>query len=69
MTIKGKFEEMKEHHEGRKEYRHELREERKLEHELKHDAKEEIKQSNGTIYAILNFDYVKPFNEVMEELK
>ena len=33
------------------------------------DAKEEIKQSNGTIYAILNFDYVKPFNEVMEELK
>ena len=38
MTIRDKFEEMKEHHEGRKEYRHELREERKLERELKHDA-------------------------------
>lgn len=44
MTIRDKFEEMKEHHEGRKEYRHELREERKLEHELKHEAKEEIKE-------------------------
>ena len=44
MTIRDKFEEMKEHHEGRKEYRHELREERKLERELKHDAKEEIKE-------------------------
>ena len=44
MTIKDKFEEMKEHHEGRKEYRHELREERKLEHELKHDVKEGIKE-------------------------
>ena len=43
MTIRDKFEEMKEHHEGRKEYRHELRDERKLEHELKHDVKKEIK--------------------------
>ena len=34
MTIRDKFEEMKEHHEGRKEYRHELRDERKLEHDL-----------------------------------
>ena len=39
MTIRDKFEEMKEHHEGRKEYRHELRDERKLEHELKQDRK------------------------------
>ena len=44
MTIRDKFEEMKEHHEGRKEYRYELREERKLEHELKHDVKEGIKE-------------------------
>lgn len=32
-----------------------------------YDAKEEIKTSQGTIYAILNFDYVEPFNEIMEE--
>jgi len=34
-----------------------------------YDAKDEIKDSKGTIYAILNFDYIKPFNEVMEELE
>ena len=49
MTIRDKFEEMKEHHEGRKEYRHELREERKLEHELKHEAKEEINKAKDDI--------------------
>lgn len=32
-----------------------------------YDAEEEIKDSNGDIYAILNFDYVKPFNDIMEE--
>ena len=53
MTIKDKFEEMKEHHEGRKEYRHELREERKLEHELKHDVKEGIKEAEKLGYPVL----------------
>lgn len=32
-------------------------------------CKEDIKDSKGDIYAILNFDYIKPFNKVMEELK
>lgn len=31
-------------------------------------AKNDIKTSKGNIYAILNFDYIKPFNKVMEEL-
>ena len=32
-----------------------------------YEAKDEIKQSKTDIYAILNFDYIKPFNEIMEE--
>ena len=28
-------------------------------------AEDEIKKSKGNIYAILNFDYLKPFNEIM----
>lgn len=32
-----------------------------------YEAKDEIKKSNTNIYAILNFDYIKPFNEIMEE--
>jgi len=32
------------------------------------DAEEMIKEkSNGDIFAILNFDYVNPFNELMKE--
>lgn len=31
-------------------------------------AKDDIKSSKGNIYAILNFDYIEPFNKVMEEL-
>ena len=42
MTIKDKFEEMKEHHEGRKEYRHELREERKQQHEFAEMLKKQM---------------------------
>lgn len=30
-----------------------------------YDAQVEIKKSKGDIYAILNFDYVEPFNEIM----
>ena len=30
-------------------------------------AKKEIKSSNNDIFAILNFDYVEPFNEIMKE--
>lgn len=33
------------------------------------DSKEAIKNSKGNIYAILNFDYLDDFNQVMEELK
>ena len=33
------------------------------------DIKEDIKNSKGNIYAILNFDHVKPFTNLMEELK
>ncbi len=33
------------------------------------DAAEEIKKSKGTIYAILNFDYIKPFKDIMEDIK
>ncbi len=32
-------------------------------------AKEDIKNSEGSIYAVLNFDYVNDFNNVMEALK
>lgn len=32
-------------------------------------SKDEIVNSVGNIYAIVNFDYVKPFNKVMEELR
>lgn len=32
-----------------------------------YEAKDDIKNSKGDIYAILNFDYIKPFNEVLEE--
>lgn len=38
-------------------------------HKDLYDAKETIKNSKGNIYAILNFDYVNDFNQVMEELK
>ena len=34
-----------------------------------YSSKDDIKNSDGNIYAILNFDYIKPFNKVMEELK
>ncbi len=33
-----------------------------------YSTKNDIKKSKGNIYAILNFDYIKPFNKVMEEL-
>ena len=31
------------------------------------DAEKEIKKSSGNIYAILNFDYLDFFNEIMKE--
>lgn len=31
-----------------------------------YEAKNEIKKSKGSIYAILNFDYLKPFNDIMK---
>ena len=34
-----------------------------------YDAESEIKKSKGSIYAILNFDYLKPFKEIMEVKK
>ena len=34
-----------------------------------YEAKEEILSSKDDIYAILNFDYIKPFNEIMEVRK
>ncbi len=34
-----------------------------------YDAKEDLLKSKGSIYAILNFDYVNDFNRVMEDLK
>ncbi len=34
-----------------------------------YEAKEEILSSKDNIYAILNFDYIKPFNEIMEVRK
>ena len=30
-------------------------------------AKDEIKSSDADIFAILNFDYINPFNEMMKE--
>ncbi len=36
-------------------------------HEDLYQAKKDILNSQGDIYAILNFDYIKPFNEIMEE--
>ncbi len=30
-----------------------------------YDAQKDIKKSKGNIYAILNFDYIEPFNEIM----
>ena len=30
-------------------------------------AEKEIKMANGNIYAILNFDYLKPFNDIMKK--
>ena len=38
-------------------------------HKDLYDSKEEIDKSKGPIYAILNFDYLNDFNNVMEELK
>ena len=38
-------------------------------HKDLYQAKEDIDKSKGTIYAILNFDYLNDFNTVMEELK
>ena len=69
MTIKDKFEEMKEHHEGRKEYRHELREERKLEHELKHDVKKEIKDiTKQDLYFFCDYGYkIKTQNKIFKQ--
>ncbi len=32
-----------------------------------YDAKQEIRNCKGNIYAILNFDYIEPFNEILEE--
>lgn len=34
-----------------------------------YEAKNEIKNTKSDIYAILNFDYIKPFHEIMEEEK
>lgn len=38
-------------------------------HKDLYEAKNEINKSKGVIYAILNFDYLNDFNNVMEELK
>lgn len=38
-------------------------------HKDLYEAKEDIVKSKGSIYAILNFDYLHDFNTVMEELK
>lgn len=38
-------------------------------HKNLYEAKEDINKSKGNIYAILNFDYINDFNNVMEELK